>query len=833
MPAAKAPSGLGHYDAKRRPGDTPEPFTSSRATGGVLFVVHHHAARAHHYDLRLEVDGVLWSWAVPKGPSVDPADKRLAVHVEPHPVDYAWFEGLIPEGNYGAGAMIIWDRGCWKPLIDPEEGLKAGKLLFDLYGFKLHGRWTLVRTGRKSEAPGKQWLLIKEQDSWVGRIPAPPSDSVVSGLTVEELKGGHNRLAALTRKLKRARVATGFPEQLKPMLCEPAGPFSDPDFAFEVKYDGYRVLAWRDGSSVKLLTRKGLDLAANFPELAEAVAGLPVDRCVLDAELVVAGADGLPDFSRLQQRAQLRRAHDVERAAIVRPATLYVFDLPAFSDFDLRKQPLKRRKAWLKELLPSVGGLRYVDHIPGNGEAMFEQVSALGLEGLVAKRLDSPYQAGERSVHWKKIAALRSADVVVVAVVDDGPDNFRSLLAAAQRDGEYVSLGRVGSGLDLAEREALMHDLETTHTPALTPELLPPGARWVKPMQVVEVRYKHLTRAGNFRQPVLLRRRPDRSADSCSWPGRELPAPAAVKASAPRPRVILSNEDKVFWPGTGLTKGDMLRYYRSVASFMLPYLKDRPIVMTRYPDGIEGKSFFQHQAPDFLPDWIRTEPLSKRSDEKSYIVIDSEDALLYMANLGTLEFHTWSARVPGIERPDYCILDLDPKGAPFTDVMAVARTVHEVLDAISAPHVLKTSGGTGLHILVPIDGSVDHEMSKTLGELLARVVVARRPDIATIQRAVEQRAGRVYVDYLQNGYGKTIAATLTVRPVPEASVSMPLRWSELKPSLTPARFNIMNAARRLRSLRRDPNLDLFENPLALPDALERLSDLMKSSARVQ
>ncbi|MDJ0655622.1 MAG: DNA ligase D [Xanthomonadales bacterium] len=825
---------LQHYHDKRIPGQTPEPFASTRATGGSVFVIHQHAARHNHFDLRLEVNGSLWSWAVPKGPSVDPADKRLAVHVEPHPVDYAWFEGLIPEGNYGAGAMIIWDRGQWVPLADPEEGLDKGKLLFDLRGFKLHGRWTLVRTGRSKDS--REWLLIKEQDAWVGRIPEPCPESVLSGLTVTELKSGAQPAVEARTRLRRSRLGCREPKASppKPMLCRPGKPFTQAGWVFEIKYDGYRVMAIRRDGTVQLLSRSGRDIAANFPEIAEAVAALPYDDFILDGELVVEGPDGLPSFSRLQQRAQISRPVGVQRAAIALPARCYAFDVLCLEGYDLMPRPLLKRKQWLRHVLPGQGPIRYVDHIEKQGSAAFEQATAMGLEGLVAKRAGSSYQPGQRSDDWLKIPALKTDDFAVMGLVADGKDDFSSLLLAALDGAHWVYVGRAGSGLNRAERRTLRHALDRheSRQPAATVAETPRGVQWVQPRRAVEVRYKEFTRAGQLRQPVLLRHRDDKPAADCLLPPRpgDLQQPVAVDPPQPRQRVILSNQEKEFWPAVkgrpALTKGDMLKHYRAIARWMLPYLEDRPIVMTRYPDGIEGGSFFQHEAPKFLPDWIRRVPLERsKGTTTDYIVIDSEDALLYIANLGTIPIHVWSSRVQSIDRPDYCVLDLDPKGAPFADVMAVARELHGILDDAEAPHFLKTSGGSGLHILIPLGGQLDHEQSKSLGELIARICIRRLPDKSTIQRAVELREGRVYLDYLQNGRGKTIAAPFCARPNPAASVSMPLKWSELRAGLEPSRFHIGNAARRMRSLKQDPMTGLLTSDMDVTAVVAALGNL--------
>ena len=817
---------LEQYRGKRRVGATPEPFGRSRVTGGSIFVVHHHLARREHYDLRLEVDGTLWSWAVPKGPSPDPADKRLAVHTEPHPIDYAWFEDTIPEGNYGAGAMVVWDRGRWVPKIEPHEGLAAGKLLFELQGFKLHGLWALVRTRQ-------DWLLIKEQDEWVGRYPPMPAGSVVSGLSAQELRDGQDRAARLARAVRRAG-ARSLPSspRLAPMLCEPSAPFSDDDWLFEIKYDGYRLLAERQGERVALRTRRGRDVSRNFPEITEAVAALPHEHFVVDGEVVVSDAAGMPSFARLQQRGQLQRAADIARAAVLLPATFEVFDLLVYDGSDLRPLPLEKRKSLLRRLLPEAGYLRYVDHVVGAGEALYEQAERMGLEGLVAKRRASAYQ-GCRSTDWRKIAALDTDDFAVIGYTPAKSDgsSLGAVHLAGFSNGRWVPVGRAGSGLDHATRDRLLAALREAERgePVAPVAGAPAGSRWVEPEQVVEVRYKQFTTDGNLRQPVLLRWRDDKAVSECiRVPAADAVEPAVVTESVSRERVIVSNRDKVFWPDSGATKGDLIDYYRGISKWMLPYLADRPVVLTRYPDGIEGKSFYQHRAPDFLPEWIRREKIWNESDEeeREYIIVDDEDTLLYLANLGTIPIHVWNASAANLQRVDWCVLDLDPKEAPFADVVKVARDIHDICQRCGIPHFLKTSGSSGLHVLIPANRQLTHDQSKELGELIARVCVARLPQVATIQRHVKLRAGRVYIDYLQNGHGKTIAAPFCVRPLPGAPVSMPLRWSELGPRAEPARYHIGNARRRMGALGEDPLAGVLTARLDIAAALAGLAGLL-------
>ncbi len=834
---------LGAYRAKRSLERTTEPGSraptapATPASGG-LFVVHMHAARRLHWDLRLEMDGVLKSWAVPKGPSPNRADKRLAVHVEDHPLEYGDFEGLIPEGNYGAGAVIVWDRGVWIPLEDPHEGLKKGKLLFELRGYKLRGKWALVKL-KKSE---KDWLLLKERDEYVATESALPAQSVLSGLTVEELKAGADRAAPIVRelsKLKAPRRRVTAAEAL-PMLAETREqPFSKPGWLFELKLDGYRVRAGREHDEARLITRNGHDIAERFPEIARALVALPYEGFVLDGELVVPDDAGRPSFQRLQNRAGFTRSSEARRPAVVTPALFYVFDLLALAGFDLRPLPLVKRKAILQRMLPPAGAIKYLDHFPNEGEALYEQVVKLGLEGIVAKKGDTPYRAG-RSPHWLKIRADRTDDFVVVGFTrpKGSRSGFGALDLGAYEDGRLVYAGRVGTGFSAAQLDEMSAALEKTarETPAFSGPH-PDGAShtWVEPTYLAEVRYKEWTGDGLLRQPVFIRLRDDKPIEEAAQRGtgnegtgrgRDEPPPASARPPlAPVSREVkFSNLDKIFWPDEGYTKGDLIEYYRTISPWLLPYLKDRPVVLTRYPDGITGKSFFQKDAPGYVPDWLRRERIWSEDTQRDidYFVCDDEASLLYLANLGTIPLHVWASRSGSLELPDWCVLDLDPKEAPFIDVVTVARALRDLCDAIELPCFVKTSGSSGLHVLMPLGGQCTYEQTRSLAGLLARVIAQQLPEIATITRPVSKRGARVYLDYVQNGHGRLLVGPFSVRPLPGAPVSMPLSWSEVTAKLDPHKFTIRTAVARMKRLKADPLLPLLELKPDLFSALERL-----------
>jgi len=863
---------LGTYRAKRSPDSSPEPVGTVSPIPGRLFVVHKHAARQLHWDLRIEMDGVLRSWAVPKGPSYDMNDKRLAVRVEDHPLEYGDFEGIIPSGNYGAGGIIVWDRGEWVPLEDWREGLEKGKLLFELKGYKLHGKWTLVKI-KKSE---KDWLLIKERDAYV-RQPGDvfPEQSVLSGLTVEEVKSGQTHASTVRKALQEADVPrTRLDAKTTPvMLAEQADDgFTRDGWLFELKLDGYRLLACKRGGEALLLTRNGNDYTEVFPEIARAVQALPLDSCIVDGEVVVLDAGGIPRFSLLQQRGRISSPLDIRRAAVELPAVFYVFDLLSFEDFDVRPLPLVRRKQLLAELVPKLGAVRYLDHIQREGDAFLKQVTALGLEGIIAKKADAPYRGG-RTDKWLKIKAEKTGDFVVVGFTEPNGTRpgFGALQLADYVNGALVYAGRAGTGFN----DGLLHELRAMldplvrrdppcHGPALKPGVDPlpseaiPETRtttWTDPVHVVEVRFREWTPDGVLRHPAFLRLRPDKRPHDCErqgWfgdgaappraagPNDGITAPVAVAeppaAEAPAPprqpqkTINISNPNKIFWPAEKYTKGDLIDYYRSVSRWILPYLRNRPVVMTRFPDGIDGKSFYQKDAPEFAPDWIRTIPIWSNDTQRDirYFVCDDEDSLVYIANLGAIPLHIWASRVGMLEQPDWCVLDLDPKEAPFSDVIRCAQSLHRICLEAGLPDYVKTTGKTGLHIMLPLGRQITYAQSRTLGELLARLVIRELGDVATITRHVTRRGDKVYLDYLQNRHGQLIVAPFIVRPLPGATVSMPLVWDEVDLSLDPRAFTIKTAVERMEKLGADPMLPVLTESPDLGAVLGKLAELMKA-----
>jgi len=826
------------YRKKRDPERTPEPFGGGWVAGEHLFVVHKHAARSLHYDLRLEMDGVLKSWAVPKGPSVRPEEKRLAVHVEDHPIEYANFEGVIPPGNYGAGAVIIWDRGWYRPVKegDPLEQLAKGKLEVELFGFKLRGRWTLARMAKKE----KEWLLLKKADAAASEAELTERypQSVLSGLTVEEIRDLPAKRAGLGARLHALKAPRRdlSPRNQPFMLATLAErPFSGKDWLFEVKYDGVRVLACRQGEAVELYGRSGQMITGRYPDLASALRALPMDRFLIDGEIVALDESGKPSFERLQARMGLTNPRDIERAVVAVPVIGIFFDCLGLDGHDLRRLPLLDRKECLRLLLPPLGPVRYGDHVLEHGEAFFEVASVERLEGIVAKKVTSLY-IGARSREWIKVKCLRRQEFVIGGYTDpQGGRRYFGALHVGIYDGpRLVCVSKVGTGFDEASLKKLWEALQPLGRPTSPFAVGAPtgrGNHWVEPKLVCEVRFTEWTKDGGIRHPAFLGLRADKRPEECRHE-----SPVEIVASAPvtslraaRAEVTITNPKKIFWPDEGYTKADLIAYYEAAAPMLLPYLRGRPVVLTRYPDGITGKSFFQKDAPEFVPAWVRTERIYSKEAEREidYFIVNDVETLRYIANLGTIPLHLWSSRLGSLERPDWLILDLDPKGAPFADVVKVARRLHEILDELGLPNYIKTSGATGLHILIPLGARYTHEEARTFGRLLALLGVEAAPEIATIARPIRARGGKVYIDFAQNGHGRTIVSPFSVRPLPGAPVSCPLRWDQVTARLDPMRFTIKTIPNQFEKMQ-DPLAPILTGATDMAAAIARIEARLPS-----
>ena len=842
--------GLEEYKRKRKFEETPEPAGKVKKAAGNSFVIQKHRATRLHYDFRLEMDGVLRSWAIPKGPSLNPSDKRLAVETEDHPIDYGSFEGTIPKGNYGAGKVIIWDNGTYE-MVDPEtpeKGWKKGKLHFILKGKKLKGEWILVRGSREPN----QWIFFKKRDEHSSTdtdITESRPESVVSGKLVEEM-GEQSRSKQWVTPIERELEEHGMkepgrvpiPKNIQPMLATLVEkPFTKEDWLFELKLDGIRALVVKNGAKLDMWTRNAKSLATRFPTLAAAFAELPVDTAVLDGEIVALDEKGHSHFNLIQPRIHLSGARNIAMADEQIPVYFYAFDLLYLNGYNLMKFPLIQRKAVLRKLIPDNDGwIRFADHVEGNGVEFFEAVTKHGLEGVVAKLKKSEYQQG-RSKYWLKIKTQQTDHFVVGGFTppDGSRKHFGALLLGLYRNGDLIHVGRTGSGFDdrmLEEAYKALKPLVTKKSPFKEVPAEVKKSTWVQPKLVCEVRFTEWTPDRKLRAPIFQGFRDDIDPEQCtleeSIPERgpkELAAdgasktidppsaksvPSAANSSGPRSpkKIEFTNLDKVFWPEDGYTKGDLIDYYDKISPYLIPHLLDHPLVFERFPDGIYGPSFYQKDAPDHTPGWIRTEEIWSGDVERyiRYFIGADRDQLLYIANSGNIQQNPWMSRVQHMDNPDYLVFDLDPVEAPFSSVQEVAIVLKAVLDELGLRSYPKTSGATGIHVFLPVlENMFTYEDVRVFAEAVASIVVQRLPAIATIQRVVKRRkAHEVYVDFLQNIRGKTVASVYSPRPREGAPVSTPLEWEEFKRPIDPKAFTIKTIFKRL-----DKFGDLFEKAI--------------------
>ena len=865
--SANESDALTRYREKRDPLSTNEPFgaehkQSSRETRSGRFVVHLHDATRPHYDVRLQIGGTLKSFAVPRGPSLEAGDKKLAVLTEDHPLEYLDFEEVIPDGNYGAGAMIVWDVGRVRYLeTTAERGLEIGKLDFELDGFKLRGRFALVATGRRkasgpADKKSNEWLLIKKQDAFAH----PPGDvlieqpySVLSGLTVSDLAQRLRVVSELEAEAEalgalRAPVEVST---LTPMLCAMTGAeLTDESRIYELKIDGVRIVADKHSRAVALRYRNGRAASSSYPEIARAVSALAPERVVLDGEVVAFDAEGRPSFQRILPRIHAERPLDVRSAMNEAPVSYLVFDLLALNDFDLRPLALLSRKALLMKLIRGKGYLRALDHLEADGRPLSELCRAQRLEGVVAKRSASPYRPGPRRTDdWVKLKSERDDEFVVIGFMrgKGGRAALGALCVASYSGERLLYRGRVGSGLDAATLSSLEQALEARRVQAFPAHGKPPedakGALWVRPELVVSVRFLGFTDGEpRLRAPVYRGLRTDLTPTDCrAAPAteliEELPAPIAVSgpanaavassaASSASLRVAVSNPSKLFWPDEGYTKGDLCAYYASIAEVMLPFLHERPVVLVRYPDGIAGKHFYQWNVPAGTPDWIERIELVDEEDpgsaKKTLFLVDSADALVHIANLGCIPLHVLAAQRGTLDQCDFLTVDFDIADRPFADAVRLALDLRVILDDVGLIGFPKTSGQKGLHVLVPLGPGVNFDTAKLLVELLGRLITEKNPTIATMERRVNQRGSRVYVDTGQTGPSRTIVAPYSVRSYPGATVSTPISWNELHVALDTSRFTMLTLPGRVLEVG-DPFAGFMATRPDVPAAVKALS----------
>jgi bifunctional non-homologous end joining protein LigD len=836
---------LNEYERKRDFTKTPEPKpgkpVKSKLHTGRFFIQRHNATRLH-YDFRLEIDGTLKSWAIPKGPSLDPSVKHLAAMVEDHPLDYGDFEGNIPKGEYGGGSVMLWDRGTFD-LIGTESGaeqIARGDLKFELHGEKLHGTWAIVHM--KNRGKGNEWLIIKKKDD-AARTPFEIEElaqSVKTGRTQEEIAG--DLPAKKTAKPKK-KVAALHPEKLPGAVKAAMPDFFEPmsayltdtlpkgeDWIFEVKWDGVRGLAFVEDGELFFYTRNANRCERQYPELQVIPHYIAAERAVLDGEIVVMDEKGVSHFELIQSRIHSQDANAIAKMGQKNPVHFYAFDLLYLDGYDLRRAPLIERKKLLQKIVQPFPLLRVSDHFEGNGEQLLEAAREGGLEGLMAKCATSVYES-RRSRNWLKVKLTLEQEFVIGGYTPGEREYFGSLVLGYYEAGKLHYVGNVGTGFNgrnLAELWSLLEPLKAEKSPFDKADKVPKGTVWVKPKLVAQIKFANWTGDRKLRAPVYLGLRNDKASKDVSLEqaAPEVLLPADKKemtAEIDGHSLKFTNLDKVYYPEDGFKKRDLLNYYDSVASLLLPYLKDRPLSLKRYPNGIHAPFFFQKNTPDGYPSWLRTEQV----EDIRYLLAQDRASLLYLVNLGCIDQNPWMSRVGSLENPDYILIDLDPQECEFKKIVEAALLVKAKLDAIGLAGYPKTTGGDGMHIFIPIEPHYSYEQARTFAEVIARMLAGERPDLFTTPRSVAAREkDRVYFDYLQIGQSKTISGPYVARAYTGAPVSTPLDWDEVTPKLHPSQFNIANAPERFARVG-----DLYEGVLKkrqrIEKAFEKLEKLLR------
>jgi len=857
---------LARYREMRDFSRTAEPSGNDKVvpSEALRFVIQKHAASHLHFDLRLEYEGTFKSWAVPKGPSLDPADRRLAMEVEDHPLDYGDFEGTIPKGQYGGGTVLLWDRGYWAPEKGFENvgaALRKGELKFVMEGQRVHGSWVLVRT-RRDDRGRASWMLIKHRDDAAQpgnpSGPTPDDRSVASGRTMTEIAVGQGRAAtpfmtgqgaaagavwqsnratpaapvagagrAAVPKAK-ARRATALPAFVEPQLAKSVErPPAGPGWAHEIKFDGYRMQLRIEAGQATLKSRRGLDWSGKFPEIV-AAAGKLADG-LLDGEVVALDASGAPSFSALQTAISERRTAEL---------VYFVFDQLFAGLEDLRDLPLAQRKDRLRASLKRApANMRFVDHFVTAGDAVLQSACQMDLEGIISKRLDAPYQSG-RADAWTKAKCRAGHEVVIGGYTTTG-NAFRSLIAGVQRDGQLVHVGRIGTGFGrekVAQLLPRLRALETDRSPFVgkgSPRKLG-ETHWVRPELVAEIEFEGFTADGLIRQAAFKGLREDKAPEEVQ--ADLLPAgvadPAPVRTTTVTPRgsatvlgVNISNAGKALWPDanddTPVTKLDLARYYEAVGPWMLRHVRGRPCSMIRMPDGITGdQQFFQRHTGKGQSALIGE--VTVWGDRKPYLQFDRVEALVAAAQVGAVELHPWNSEPFEPEQPGRLVFDLDPApDVPFSAVIAGAREVRERLDRLGLVSFCKTTGGKGLHVVTPLSAEgLDWAIAKAFARDVCKAMAADSPNRYLISMAKKERGGRIFLDYLRNDRMATAVAPLSPRGRPGAPVSMPLTWSQVKAGLDPARYTVRTVPGLMRRLSAWADYCDGERPLAA--AIERL-----------
>ncbi len=833
---------LERYNSMRDFGLTDEPSGQVHPTeSGHSYVIQKHAATALHYDFRLELDGVLLSWAVPKGPSLSPKDRRLAVQTEDHPVDYRDFEGTIPHGEYGGGPVIVWDRGTWEPIGDPHEGMKKGRLELVVHGEKLHGKYMFVRLAEKESDRGKKnWLLIKRGDEHVregaeAEIVKRMPESVLSGRTIEDVKAGVPAKAKAVPLPAFGKIAP----QLATLVDHVP---THGDWVYELKYDGYRAITTLDEGEVRIASRNGKDWTDHFPTIAEALSHVRAKTAVFDGEIAYVMDDGRTDFQKLQNA--LSGAADASRLVY------FVFDLLHYDGVDLTTEPLEVRKDKLRTILAGEGPpLKLGDHVRGNGVEMFEQACKLGLEGIIAKRADKPYRAG-RGPDWVKVKCQKRQEMVIVG--STAPKGKRTgigaLLLAVREGGAYRYAGKVGTGFSQASLDDLTKRLAklTVKEPPVVGAPRMRDARWVKPELVCEVRFTEWTRDGSLRHPSFEGLRDDKKPEQVV---REVAKPVepveakAAKTTKPAKtakrkaaahdesgelkigKLVISHPERVVDKETGITKGDLARYAGVMAPLVLPYAKKRPLMLVRCTDAWDAGGFgSQGKRPKRASCFVQkhsgrglvTNIGRGEVDGEEVLYVTKADEVVSLVQFNTVELHGWGSRMPSYDKPDWIVFDLDPDvGLPFERLVAAAIDLRDELAKMGLVTFVKTTGGKGLHVVVPLTPKDDWSVVSAFATAVAEGMVKREPKkyVATMTKAA--RTGKIFVDHFRNGRGATAILPYSPRARTGAPVAMPVTWKEL-PSIDPQAFTILTAPALLAKRRADPWADLLTTKQTIP-----------------
>jgi bifunctional non-homologous end joining protein LigD len=828
---------LTDYVKKRSFDKTTEPKGGKSAGKQLAFVVQRHHASRLHYDFRLELDGTLKSWAVPKGPSMNPGDKRLAMMVEDHPFDYRKFEGIIPKGNYGAGVVMIWDQGTYTSLAEKRAddvktlraGLKSGNLKFRLNGEKLKGEFALVKL---HSAEDNSWLLIKHKDDFA--VTKKYDSEYLVPAEIKKMLNNKNGEATSLPSIKKAKAEKESPEirendedkpasgkAFTPMMAKlEAKVFDDPDWIYERKLDGYRAIGYT-GKKAKLISRNGIDFSHKYLKVTDEIKQIS-DDAILDGELVIEGKNGRSRFQDIQN-------YEGDKADLV--LKYYVFDLLSLKGHDLRDLELLKRKELLKALIVPLNSssIIYNDHVIGKGSELFKKAQKEGWEGIIGKDGKSYYNSGKRSDRWLKFKLQNSQEAIICGYTapSGSRKHFGALILGINEGKKIRYIGNCGTGFNdtsIKELYLKMHPLETDTKPFEEKVHQRSKVTWIKPQLVCEVWFAEWTADGHLRQPVYkgLRMDKDKEKVIMETPDKQLADEEMLTFG--RKQLKVTHLNKVFWKEEGITKGELIHYYRDMAEWIVPYLKDKPISMRRQPNGIGDAGFFQKDVDvSHLPSWIKTQPLYSESNDKNinYIIGDDAATLLYMVNLGCIEINPWLSSYKKPENPDFVVIDLDPHDVPFTEAVEAALKTKEIFDRMKLEVFIKTSGSKGLHIYCYLGAGYDYDFTRMFAEYTANLIHNELPDTTSVERNPAKRKNRIYVDFLQNRRGQTIACPYSVRPKPGATVSAPLHWHEVNDDLKLSNFTIHNIRERVKKIE-DPWKNLTKSKGDLKKALQLL-----------